>query len=75
MRCDPIGNAARPLHGCGPVSCDCGSRRSVLKSLAAFGATAALPTWCAVLDRVPQALSGAAALASILIAWSCALLH
>ncbi len=42
---------------------------------ALLGATAALPTWRAVLDRVPQALSGAAALASILIAWSCALLH
>jgi membrane associated rhomboid family serine protease len=42
---------------------------------ALFGATAALPACRAVLDRVPQALSGAAALASMLIAWSCALLH
>ena len=42
---------------------------------AVLGASAALPRCRAVLDHVPQWLSGAAALASIAIAWSCALLH
>ncbi|HEY0342456.1 MAG TPA: rhomboid family intramembrane serine protease [Steroidobacteraceae bacterium] len=38
-----------------------------------LGATAATP-WCRrLLDRVPQWVAGAAALASIVIAWSCAL--
>jgi rhomboid protease GluP len=38
-----------------------------------LGATAALP-WCRrLLDRIPQWLAGAAALASIAIAWACAL--
>jgi rhomboid protease GluP len=39
-----------------------------------LGATAALP-WCRrQLERVPQWLAGVAALASILVAWACALL-
>jgi rhomboid protease GluP len=39
----------------------------------ALGATAALP-WCRrLLDRVPQWAAGGAALASIVIAWTCAL--
>jgi predicted TIM-barrel fold metal-dependent hydrolase len=43
MRCDPIDlGAARASHGCGPASCGCGSRRSLLKSFAALGATSAL---------------------------------
>jgi predicted TIM-barrel fold metal-dependent hydrolase len=43
MRCDPIDrNAARTIHGCAAALCGCGSRRFLLKSLAAFGATAAL---------------------------------
>jgi predicted TIM-barrel fold metal-dependent hydrolase len=43
MRCDPIDlNPARGTPACSPVSCECNSRRSLLKSLAAFGATAAL---------------------------------
>jgi 6-methylsalicylate decarboxylase len=43
MRCDPIDrNAARAGHGCSAALCGCGSRRFLLKSLAAFGATAAL---------------------------------
>jgi membrane associated rhomboid family serine protease len=42
---------------------------------ALLGATAALPGCQLLLQRVPQALSGAAALASIAIAWSCALRH
>ncbi len=40
-----------------------------------LGALIALPAPRAVLERVPQALSGAAALASLAIAWSCALLR
>ena len=40
-----------------------------------LGALIALPRPRAVIDRVPQALSGALALASIVIAWSCALLR
>jgi rhomboid protease GluP len=40
---------------------------------AVLGAAAALPRCQALLRRVPQALSGAAALASVAIAWSCAL--
>jgi rhomboid protease GluP len=40
---------------------------------ALLGATAALPRWQRLLQRVPQWLSGAAALASLGIAWSCAL--
>jgi hypothetical protein len=40
----------------------------------ALGATAALP-WCRrLLDRVPQWAAGGAALGSIVIAWTCALL-
>ena len=42
---------------------------------AALGALAALPPVRAVLDRMPQSLSGAAALGSLAIAWTCALLH
>jgi rhomboid protease GluP len=42
---------------------------------AALGALAALPPVRAVLDRMPQSLSGAAALGSLAIAWACALLH
>jgi 6-methylsalicylate decarboxylase len=43
MKCDAVDrNAARAIHGCGPASCGCGSRRFLLKSLAAFGATTAL---------------------------------
>jgi 6-methylsalicylate decarboxylase len=43
MRCDPIDrDATRAIPACGPLSCDCGSRRLLLKSLGAFGATAAL---------------------------------
>ena len=42
---------------------------------AALGALAALPPVRAVLDRMPQSLSGAAALSSLAIAWACALLH
>ena len=38
-----------------------------------LGATAAVPRFQFQLDRVPQWLSGAAALASLAIAWSCAL--
>jgi rhomboid protease GluP len=40
---------------------------------ALLGATAALPRCRRVLQRVPQGFSGAAALASIAIAWGCAL--
>jgi rhomboid protease GluP len=40
---------------------------------ALLGATAALPRWRQMLQRVPQWLTGAAALASIAIAWSYAL--
>jgi predicted TIM-barrel fold metal-dependent hydrolase len=41
MSCNPIDrNTAQA--GCGPTWCGCGSRRSVLKSLAAFGATTVL---------------------------------
>jgi 6-methylsalicylate decarboxylase len=35
-------NAARAPHGYSPAACDCGSRRSVLRSLAAVGATTVL---------------------------------
>ncbi len=43
MRCDPIDrSAARTVHGRSPGPCDCGSRRFLLKSLAAFGAATAL---------------------------------
>jgi hypothetical protein len=38
-----------------------------------LGALAARPALHAALDRVPQWLSGTAALASIIAAWSCAL--
>jgi hypothetical protein len=38
-----------------------------------LGATAAVPRLQLRLDRVPQWLSGAAALASLAIAWGCAL--
>ena len=41
---------------------------------AALGALAALPVVRAALDRTPQWLTGAAALGSVAIAWSCALL-
>jgi rhomboid protease GluP len=41
---------------------------------ALFGATAALPRVQRIKARVPQWLSGAAALASLAIAWACALL-
>jgi membrane associated rhomboid family serine protease len=40
---------------------------------ALLGATAALPRYRAVLQRLPQWLTGAAALASLAIAWGCAL--
>jgi len=40
---------------------------------ALLGATAALPRARRVLHRVPQWLTGAAALASLAIAWACAL--
>jgi len=40
---------------------------------ALLGACAALPGWRRLLQRVPQWLTGAAALASIVIAWACAL--
>ena len=40
---------------------------------ALLGATAALPACRQVLRRVPQLLPGAAALASVAIAWACAL--
>ena len=40
-----------------------------------LGALAALPLPRAVLDRIPQSLTGGVALASIAIAWGCALLH
>ena len=40
---------------------------------ALLGATAALPRWQRMLRRVPQWLLGAAALASVAIAWLCAL--
>ena len=41
---------------------------------ALLGATVALPRFQRLLDRVPQWLTGAAALASLAIAWSCALM-
>ena len=41
---------------------------------AVLGASVALPRIQALLDRVPQWLTGAAALASLAIAWSCALM-
>ena len=41
---------------------------------ALLGATVALPRFQGLLDRVPQWLTGAAALASLGIAWSCALM-
>jgi 6-methylsalicylate decarboxylase len=45
MKCDPVDRGAtRAEHGCGPACCGCGSRRLVLRSLAAVGATAALGT-------------------------------
>jgi predicted TIM-barrel fold metal-dependent hydrolase len=45
MKCDPVDRGAtRAEHGCGPAWCGCGSRRLVLRSLAAVGATAALGT-------------------------------
>jgi len=56
-----------------------GEGTDVIAHLAGFvvgallGATAALPRSRRLLARVPQLLSGAAALASIAIAWSCAL--
>jgi len=56
-----------------------GEGTDVMAHLAGFavgallGALAALPRWRTLLSRVPQPLSGAAALASIAIAWSCAL--
>jgi len=40
---------------------------------ALLGATVALPRFQGLLDRIPQWLTGAAALASLTIAWSCAL--
>ena len=40
---------------------------------ALLGATAALPRVRALLQRVPQLLSGAVALASLALAWGCAL--
>jgi membrane associated rhomboid family serine protease len=40
---------------------------------ALLGATVALPRFQGLLDRVPQWLTGTAALASLAIAWSCAL--
>src|ERR1700730_4643406 len=40
---------------------------------ALLGATVALPRFQGLLERVPQWLTGAAALASLAIAWSCAL--
>jgi predicted TIM-barrel fold metal-dependent hydrolase len=43
MSCDPIDRDAAPaMPACGLASCGCGSRRSVLKSLAALGATTVL---------------------------------
>jgi predicted TIM-barrel fold metal-dependent hydrolase len=43
MRCDSIDrNAARAIPGCSAALCGCGSRRFFLRSMAAFGATAAL---------------------------------
>lgn len=39
-----------------------------------LGATAALPRWRSLLDRIPQWAAGAAAAGSIVIAWTCALL-
>lgn len=56
-----------------------GEGTDVMAHLAGFavgallGATAALPGVQRVLERVPQSLSGAAALASLAIAWGCAL--
>jgi hypothetical protein len=38
-----------------------------------LGATAALPWWRRLLDRVPQWVAGGAALASMAIAWTFAL--
>jgi rhomboid protease GluP len=38
-----------------------------------LGATAALPRWRRLLDRIPQWLSGAVALGSLAVAWICAL--
>jgi 6-methylsalicylate decarboxylase len=43
MRCEPVDlDPAGSTHAWGPVPCECRSRRSVLKSFAAMGATAAL---------------------------------
>jgi predicted TIM-barrel fold metal-dependent hydrolase len=43
MRCDPTEPVAgRAAHDCALLSCGCGSRRSFLKSMAAFGAGTAL---------------------------------
>ena len=39
-----------------------------------LGATAALPKWRRLLDRIPQWVAGTAAAGSLVIAWSCALL-
>ncbi len=56
-----------------------GAQIDVIAHLAGFavgavlGATVALPGVKALVARVPQWLSGAAALASVLVAWWCAL--
>ena len=43
MRCDPIDRGgARASRACGPAACGCASRRSLLTSFAALGATSAL---------------------------------
>jgi rhomboid protease GluP len=58
-----------------------GEGTDVMAHLAGFavgallGATAALPAVRGVLSRLPQALSGAAALASLALAWTVALSH
>jgi 6-methylsalicylate decarboxylase len=44
MRCEPVDRDGPQLsaHGCAPVFCGCGSRRSFLKSATAFGASTML---------------------------------
>jgi predicted TIM-barrel fold metal-dependent hydrolase len=44
MRCDPVGRDAVPsAHGCAATLCGCGSRRGFQRSVAALGASAAMP--------------------------------
>jgi predicted TIM-barrel fold metal-dependent hydrolase len=57
MRCEPIDQAAQSAHGCGSPPCDCGSRRSFITSLAAFGVTTALgapAVWAQGTPAVPS---------------------